>query len=176
MGDGGYCTRGSSRTGKEVKRAGKPRTSLPNILENLHILLRSPYFSEWPLEVRFFSADVWQVWSQSKDNLLDNSIKVTTAFSSKEAGDTDRREILGKRIETLDTGYDALIEYVEKSQFLLESEEVIDCVGMANPNEGNYIAVSWPRRGETVIGTETEDRTSGEKKNFESCFLGRRRK
>ncbi|QSS53215.1 GIY-YIG catalytic domain-containing protein [Histoplasma capsulatum var. duboisii H88] len=120
-------TRGSSRTGKEVKRAGKPRTSLPNILENLHILLRSPYFSEWPLEVRFFSADVWQVWSQPKGNLLDNSIKVVTAFSSKEAGDTDRREILGKRIETLDTGYDALIEFVEKSQFLLESEEAIDC-------------------------------------------------
>ncbi|OAT04881.1 structure-specific endonuclease subunit SLX1, variant [Blastomyces gilchristii SLH14081] len=120
------------RTGKEVKTRGKPRSSLRNILANLHILLQSPYFSEWPLEVQFFSEDVyraWQDWSQRADGLLDDRIKVITAFGSEQACDVERKEHLGSagRIGALDVGYDHLAKYVEKSLFLLESEEQIDC-------------------------------------------------
>ncbi|KKZ68831.1 hypothetical protein EMCG_00002 [[Emmonsia] crescens] len=121
-----------ARTGKEIKRAGKPCTSLTNILANLHLLLRSSYFSEWPLEVRFSSADVygvWQLWSQRTDGLLDDGIKVVTAFDSDKVCDIDRDKSLGRagNVEALDVSYDALKEYVEKSQFLLEAGEQIDC-------------------------------------------------
>ncbi|OAX85407.1 hypothetical protein ACJ72_00218 [Emergomyces africanus] len=116
------------RSEKDVKRAGKPCTSLTNILENLHLLLRSPYFSKWPLQVHFFSVDVhrvWQVCLQHTDGLLDDGIKVTTDFDPKAGG----KQFMGRAgsIGALDVGYDDLKEYVEKSEFLLEAGEHIDC-------------------------------------------------
>ncbi|PGH04242.1 hypothetical protein GX51_03587 [Blastomyces parvus] len=120
------------RKGKEVKTRGKPCSSLRNILANLHTLLQSPYFSEWPLEVQFFSEDVYGAWqdcSQRVDGPLNDRTKVVTAFGSEKVCDPDRKELLGRagRIRALNIGYEHLAEHVEKSQFLLESEEQIDC-------------------------------------------------
>ncbi|OJD13369.1 hypothetical protein AJ78_06181 [Emergomyces pasteurianus Ep9510] len=111
--------------GKEVKSSGKPRTSLTNILENLHFLLRSSYFSKWPLQVHFLSGDVhgvWQVWSQRTDGSLDD------VFEPEEC-DMAGKPLMcrAERLGVLDVGYDALKEYVEKSKFLLEAGEHIDC-------------------------------------------------
>ena len=54
----------TNKTGKVSRRPGRPRTSLTDKLSNLHLLLRVPYFSQWPLEVRFFSEDVYKVWAK----------------------------------------------------------------------------------------------------------------
>ncbi|EEH33245.2 GIY-YIG catalytic domain-containing protein [Paracoccidioides lutzii Pb01] len=120
------------RTAKEVKRVAKPRTSLTNILANLHLLLRSPYFSKWPIEVRFFSADVhrvWQVWLQRVDGLLNDGIRVVTDFAPDGISEVEGKELLAGagRVGTLDVGYNSIKEYVEKSQFLLEDGERINC-------------------------------------------------
>ncbi|PGG96718.1 hypothetical protein AJ79_09488 [Helicocarpus griseus UAMH5409] len=121
------------RTGKDIKHgAAKPRTSLTNILANLHLLLRSSYFSPWPLEVRFFSEDVyhvWQVWSQRVDGILGAEIKVIADLDSDAICDTKRNGLLGRAggIKSLDVSYDDIKEYVEKSKFLFEDEESLNC-------------------------------------------------
>ena len=48
-------------------------------LEDLHSLLRSTYFSSWPLRVRFFCADVyrvWRAWNDRVDSRLPDNVKV----------------------------------------------------------------------------------------------------
>ena len=62
-----------SKTGKAKRGPGRPRTSLMDKLSNLHLLLRAPYFSHWPLEVRFFCQDifgVWQTWCERVDGQI----------------------------------------------------------------------------------------------------------
>lgn len=51
-----------SKTGKKRKRPGRPRTSLIDKLSNLHLLLRAPYFSHWPLQLTFFNPAVHKTW------------------------------------------------------------------------------------------------------------------
>lgn len=68
-----------SKIGKKRKRPGRPRTSLIDKLSNLHLLLRAPYFSKWPLELRFFSADVhktWLRWNERVDEQLKPHINI----------------------------------------------------------------------------------------------------
>jgi structure-specific endonuclease subunit SLX1 len=54
-----------------------------SLLSNLHLLLRVPSFSQWPLELRFFSPDVykaWLKWSKAAAEPVRNSIKVIQDF------------------------------------------------------------------------------------------------
>ncbi|KAJ6107563.1 Structure-specific endonuclease subunit slx1 [Penicillium sp. IBT 18751x] len=60
------------QTGKTVRRTTR-RRSLTAHLEDLHFLLRSAYFSNWPLRVRFFRTDVyriWKVWNERVETSL----------------------------------------------------------------------------------------------------------
>lgn len=40
-------------------------------LSNLHLLLRAPYFSKWPLELRFFSQSVHKSWTAYSERIDD---------------------------------------------------------------------------------------------------------
>ena len=62
-------TKTNNKTGKKRKRPGRPRTSLIDKLSNMHLLLRAPYFSQWPLQIRFFSLTVYKTWVAYTDRV-----------------------------------------------------------------------------------------------------------
>ncbi|RMZ79664.1 hypothetical protein DV738_g3238, partial [Chaetothyriales sp. CBS 135597] len=64
---------------QRISRPGRPSSSLMDRLSNLHLLLRVPYFSQWPLQVRFFSQDVyasWTAWCERVDEQIRPGISV----------------------------------------------------------------------------------------------------
>lgn len=67
------------KTGKTRKKIGRPRTSMIDKLSNLHLLLRAPYFSKWPLELRFFNHSVhksWLAYSERVDDQIRPDIPI----------------------------------------------------------------------------------------------------
>ena len=56
-----------SRTGRTSRHPVRPTLSLEGGLSNLHLLLRSPSFARWPLNLRFFCEDVFQKWRKKCD-------------------------------------------------------------------------------------------------------------
>ena len=140
-------TKSSSKTGRARKKPGRPRTSLRDKLANLHILLRSNYFSKWPLEVRFFSTDVYEAWQQCCDDAAEPvsqhlqiqlDVKASPEDEVNDPGAPKRRrrkeDDYGKGgIEGLDITYASLRNVLEKSQFLIADGETLDCTVCRNP-------------------------------------------
>jgi structure-specific endonuclease subunit SLX1 len=134
-------TKTSSRTGRIRQRPVRPRTSLTERLSNLHLLLRSAYFSNWPLEVRFFSEDVyrvWQTWCDRVDGRVPNYIKICLDVKDEQAQATaaltgllqKRRklDLVGKGgIEGVDATYASLQPVLEKGQFVFDPDEQLHC-------------------------------------------------
>lgn len=134
-------TKTSSRTGRVRRRPGRPRTSLTEKLSNLHLLLRSPYFSKWPLEVRFFSEDVyrvWQTWCERVDGQVSDHIQVwldlkaeqpdATATTMEQPPKRRRRDVVGKGgVDGIDATYASLQPVLEKGHFVLEPGEQVNC-------------------------------------------------
>ncbi|KIW68705.1 hypothetical protein PV04_04629 [Phialophora macrospora] len=134
------------KAGKVAKRPGRPRSSLIERLSNLHLLLRVPYFSKWPLEVRFFSEDMyrsWTTWCGRVDTHIRPGIKVILdpaqpreeeedEISSAQPQATQRRK---RRAELIGTGgphgvdptYARLRSVFEKSNFLLDDGDDQKC-------------------------------------------------
>jgi structure-specific endonuclease subunit SLX1 len=132
----------SPRSGRTRRRPGRPKTSLTDKLSNLHLLLRVPYFSKWPLELRFFSEDVfqfWNTWCQRVDVQISSTIKIWLdrtkqdhdLVSQPESERTRKRRKLdevGKGgVNGIDPTYAPLRLVLEKSQFLLEDDEDLVC-------------------------------------------------
>lgn len=123
------------RTGRATSRAPRKRSgaSMTDHLAHLHSLLRSTYFSSWPLEVRFFSMDVfrvWSVWSERVDGVLTDNIKITldaNQDTEDAASQTSNGSAHMQKLKQLDIGYSSLREYVEKCEFLLAAGEKINC-------------------------------------------------
>ena len=135
-------TKTMKKTGQVSRRPGRPRTSLTDKLSNLHLLLRVPYFSQWPLEVRFFSEDVhkvWQKWCERVDGNIRSGIKVFLDLPRVENNDFEitsgqqpakRRKIdmLGKGgVEGVDPTYARFQDVIEKSRFLLDEDDNQSC-------------------------------------------------
>ena len=137
-------TKKSKNPEKITERKVRPQATLPNTLSNLHLLLRVPSFTRWPLEVRFFCNDVYQKWrcsieengaSLRKDVIVSLDMKqpeqlgtVQNISLSSYAKGKRKREMLGKGgVEGLDVGYGQLKSYVEKSISLLTEGEKVDC-------------------------------------------------
>jgi structure-specific endonuclease subunit SLX1 len=132
-------TKTSSRTGRIRRRPGRPHTSLTEKLSNLHLLLRSPYFSNWPLEVRFFSEDVyrvWQTWCDRVDGRVPNHIKIRLDLKDEQVEATltglppKRRklDLVGKGgVEGVDATYASLQPMLEKGQFVFDPDEQLHC-------------------------------------------------
>ena len=132
------------RTGRTRKKPGRPRTSLSDKLSNLHLLLRSPYFSAWPLEVRFFNKDVyevWQGWCQRVDVPIrkDMTIKLDAKvmddnYVTAEPPRQKRKSAhFGQGgVDGIDPTYAPMRDVVEKSQFLLDGDEPVRCAVCAH--------------------------------------------
>jgi len=132
----------TNKTGKVSRRPGRPRTSLTDKLSNLHLLLRVPYFSQWPLEVRFFSEDVykvWQKWCEKVDGSVRSGIKVYLDLPQSGGNDFEitsgqqsakRRKIdlLGRGgVEGVDPTYARFQDVLEKSRFMLDEDDQQSC-------------------------------------------------
>jgi structure-specific endonuclease subunit SLX1 len=135
-------TKVSPRTGRTRRRPGRPRSSLTDKLSNLHLLLRSPYFSRLPLEVNFFCEDVyrvWQTWCERVDGQLPHHIKIRldlkkaqdgagTAAAGPPPKQQRRLDLVGSGgVEGVDTTYTALRPMLEKGQFVFDPDEQLDC-------------------------------------------------
>jgi structure-specific endonuclease subunit SLX1 len=136
----------TSKTGKTTRRPGRPRTSLMDKLSNLHLLLRAPYFSKWPLEVRFFSEAAyrsWITWCGRVDTHLRAGIKVSfdpaqtqppaaageEEFTSAQPVQRKRKaDLIGKGgVQGVDPTYARLRHVFEKSRFLLDEGDDQKC-------------------------------------------------
>ena len=132
------------KSGQTRKRKVRPRTSLEDEVSNLHLLVQVPSFARWPLQVRFFCHDVYQIWQERNhgvDATMRNPVKVSLDVKQAEqsAGTNEipmtnhakgqrKRERLGKGgVDGLDVGYSGLKSHLEKSVFLLAEDEVMHC-------------------------------------------------
>ncbi|KAJ5223729.1 Structure-specific endonuclease subunit slx1 [Penicillium chermesinum] len=107
-------------------RSSRARRSLTAHLEDLHTLLRSTYFSNWQLRIRFFCADVyrvWKIWNERVDARLPDSTIILDGDCPVQQGDCRR---VGN-IQSLSTDYTPLESYLEKSMFLLQDAEDLRC-------------------------------------------------
>lgn len=138
----------TSKSGKVTRRPGRPRSSLIDKLCNLHLLLRTPYFSKWPLEIRFFSEDVyrsWTTWCGRVEAQIRPGINVLLdppqstiqsleeeEFSSAQPQPSQKRKRKADLIGTggadgVDPTYARLRGVLEKSQFLLDDGDDQKC-------------------------------------------------
>ena len=129
------------RTGRMWRHPGRPATTLTEKLSNLHSLLRSPYFSAWPLEVHFFCEDVyqvWQAWCDRVDSQVSTDIKVLLEpqkpATSRAVVLTDlppkqhRTYTVGQGgVAGLDISYASLRGILEKGTFVLDEDELLSC-------------------------------------------------
>ena len=135
-------TKVNSRTGKTRKKPGRPRSSLLDKLSNLHLLLRVPYFANWPLEVRFFSEEVyksWQSWGERVDEEIRPGIRVFLDVPKEDQEDDEftsaqppakRRKIdlIGKGgVEGVDPTYARYQDVLTKSTFILDEGDEQKC-------------------------------------------------
>lgn len=137
-------TKTSAKTGKTTRKPGRPRTSLMDKLSNLHLLLRVPYFSQWPLELRFFSEDAyrsWVTWCGRIDTHIRAGINVhfdpahtraqdeeTEFTSAQPAQRTRKADLIGKGgVDGVDPTYARLRGVFEKSKFLLDEDDGQTC-------------------------------------------------
>ena len=132
-------------------------------ISNLHLLLRVPSFSRWPLQLRFFCDDiyqVWQRWTERVDGSIRGGIKILLDLKQPEEIINDgklpittqakgkrKREAFGKGgIEGLDAGYSGLKNHVEKSIFFLAEDEALKCAVCAkNMGVETAMALVCPR-------------------------------
>jgi hypothetical protein len=130
-------------TNKSSGRSKRPRYSLTNLLTNLHLLLRVPSFSRWPLDLRFFAPDVHSTWSRlasrSEEKIRD-SIAVITDFPNTspdgsensvplpaQASAQSQAPKLVSGVQGLDVTHTPLIPHLAKSRDILEFEQEGSC-------------------------------------------------
>ncbi|KAJ5134482.1 Structure-specific endonuclease subunit slx1 [Penicillium atrosanguineum] len=141
------------QTGKTTRRTTR-RRSLTAHLEDLHFLLRSSYFIDWPLQVRFFCADVyrvWKVWNERVEASLPSSKLVLDGDCPRQG---DGGAAVGG-IDQLPVDFTKLEEYLEKSTFVLEDAEDLQCAVCkmpVNPNTQQIVVCPQaPCRGTTHL-------------------------
>ncbi|KAI1078713.1 hypothetical protein F5B20DRAFT_201321 [Whalleya microplaca] len=143
----------------QKKRSGqpkRPRHTITSILSNIHLLLRVPSFTRWPLTLHFFLPDVyaaWKKWCDTVDEPIRDTIPILTDFGPSEvsAGRNTRSpspsngpdESWG--IHALPLDYAPMKDYVAKTQSLYQFEREGDCVVCGEalaPGQGLYATCS----------------------------------
>ncbi|KAJ5949004.1 hypothetical protein N7454_002311 [Penicillium verhagenii] len=117
------------KTGKTKPRPGRSRRSLTAHLEDLHTLLRSTYFSTWPLRVRFFRADVhrvWRVWNDRVSTPLPEDRVILDGDCPILGGVNDHQKV--GSMKNLSIDYTPLESYLEKSMFILDDSDELKCL------------------------------------------------
>ena len=119
--------------GQRTTKSSRRNVSLKVVMYRLHLLLRSNYFRNWPLELRFFQPDVHQKWKQESsraDGLLSDTVNVildvNSDLHSTRSGGQSAIDGRGT-IERLDLSNKWLESYREKAVFLLDDGEQFDC-------------------------------------------------
>ncbi|KAK2748489.1 Slx4p interacting protein [Myotisia sp. PD_48] len=116
------------KTGKPRKGSTRPRDSMTSVMSRLHLLLRSPYFSSWPLEIRFFASDVhtvWRGWGDNQNDFIPEPIKVVTEFFNVDLSHSSQPP--QDALKQLDTSNRGLRRYMEKSRVILDTNEQLVC-------------------------------------------------
>ncbi|KAH6664512.1 hypothetical protein B0J14DRAFT_247072 [Halenospora varia] len=117
------------------KRSGhpkRPRHSVTSLLSNLHVLLRSPSFTRWPLEIRFFSKEVhtaWLKWVKATRESIRTSIPIVEDFppTGKILSGDDIISSPKSKKRKLDHGIDTLpIDYANQKAHVEKAKEIID--------------------------------------------------
>lgn len=136
-----------STQSKKNGQPRRPRTSLASTLSNLHLLLRVPSFSRWPLTLHFFAPDVhtsWVKWCSTASEPVRDGLKVVTDFGTAKQGDVTSPaggSAVLWGIHALPLDYAPLRDYVAKTQSIFTFEREGDCVvcgEQQNPDEGLY--------------------------------------
>lgn len=125
-------TRGTGR------RPATPRRSINSVLGNLHLLLRVPSFARWPLELRFFSRDVYAAFLKTQSKTvaaLPPHIPIISDFPAVAQSMVVKpmHEDTTHPIHRLETDYSSLTDYVEKTIDMFERETYRDC-GVCHEN------------------------------------------
>ncbi|KAI1414412.1 structure-specific endonuclease subunit SLX1, partial [Hypoxylon sp. FL1857] len=137
-----------------ITTSARTKRKLTSILSNLHLLLRVPSFSRWPLNVHFFAPEVheaWKTWCATANEPLRDTIQILTDFgpsysSSQEAGSSnvDESERLWG-IHALPLDYTPMKDYVAKTQSIYDFEREGNCVICGEhlePGKGLYATCS----------------------------------
>ncbi|KAI9370745.1 hypothetical protein BJX61DRAFT_514262 [Aspergillus egyptiacus] len=136
--------------GKKKKRkppARRTRTSLKAHLEDLHLLLRSTYFSCWPLRLRFFAADVyqtWRLWCDRVDGVIPAHIDVILDGNCPASliQPTDRPKV--GAVKNIKADYTHMQAYLEKALFLLDDITGLQCKLCGVHIEENELTIVCP--------------------------------
>ena len=135
-------TKTHSTTGKTRRRPGRPRSSLLDKLSNLHLLLRVPYCSRWPLEVRFFNEDVYhsrQGWCERVDEPIRPGIKISLDLpkvvhdaeeitSAQRPAKKRKIDLIGKGgVHGVDPTYARYQDVLTKGTFILDEGDHQEC-------------------------------------------------
>ncbi|KAH8805751.1 hypothetical protein F5884DRAFT_630326, partial [Xylogone sp. PMI_703] len=119
----------------QKKRNGQPKTprnTVKSLLSNLHLLLRVPSFSRWPLDVRFFAEDLHKEWlrlSQAAPEQLRDTFPVILDFPLNEPvaayGDVDTNSKGVSKEGIPSHGIHALnIDYGKQKQHVLKGRDI----------------------------------------------------
>ncbi|RDW95058.1 hypothetical protein BP5796_00821 [Coleophoma crateriformis] len=118
----------------QKKASGHPkrlRLTLTSGLSNLHLLLRVPSFSRWPLEIRFFTEDVhkaWLKWDRQVTAPIPDTIPVMIDFpASKDPGPVQDGKRLDHGIDAIDIDYISQKPHVEKGKQIVDFEQEGSC-------------------------------------------------
>ncbi|KAF7178719.1 hypothetical protein CNMCM7691_007537 [Aspergillus felis] len=118
-------------TPKKSKSRRRPSRSLDTHFSDLHRLLRSTYFSHWPLIIRFFSGDIyqsWKAWYDRVDVRLRSPVKVILDGSCPEIGaHADGKDTRFGGVENTKITYATIRDYIEKAIFLLDDPKDVRC-------------------------------------------------
>ncbi|RAL01943.1 structure-specific endonuclease subunit SLX1 [Aspergillus ibericus CBS 121593] len=123
-------THPNADTGKAKHRGRGSRRSLKAHLEDLHLFLRSTYFSKWPLKVRFFNADVYQLWTSwcdRVDSLLPDHVRIILDGDCPNDRLPCQDDLRVQRVDHIKVDYSHIHDYVEKSHFLLDDPTDLRC-------------------------------------------------
>jgi structure-specific endonuclease subunit SLX1 len=128
----------------QKKASGQPKRphhSVTSVLSNLHLLLAVPSFSRWPLEVRFFSKDVYQSWLKWYSTVppLCSSISIIQDFSPGPHGELEtfassenehpKNDHDGPKKKRLKTGLGIAaldIDYAREKESVQKAREIVD--------------------------------------------------
>ena len=114
------------KSDEQPKRAKRRDVrSMSDALTRLQLLLRSKYFCDWPLEVRFFCPDVYRAWktcSDKTDGLVPDSIKILGLPKDDINGGETAPHARTRNFHGIDVSNRWLKEYREKVVSVLDEE------------------------------------------------------
>lgn len=120
----------------------RPRMSIKDRLSNLHLLLRASSFARLPLELRFFSEDMYQAWlklSESAQCTARSGIAAFLSVTEAMKPDLGTCELIGTHLEIQEKGsssggiesisinYAPYKNHVEKSLLMLTEGGLVYC-------------------------------------------------